>query len=87
MPQYVLPELHTATVLNARAARAFQDGTDEAGSSDDYVLTTVYLATVLFLVAISGQFEVLAARYALMGVGVVILVFAVSKLLSLPRPI
>jgi hypothetical protein len=86
MPQYVLPELRTDGVLNARAARAFKDGSDAAGHSDDYVLTTVYLATVLFLVAISGHFPMLAVRYALMGVGVVILGFAVSQLAWLPAP-
>ena len=86
MPQYKQPELHRADVLDAEATRAFNDGSDAAGHSDDYVLTTVYLATVLFLVAISGHFSMLSLRYALMGVGVLILVFAVGQLLTLPRP-
>jgi len=86
MPQYKQPELQRADALNAKATRAFNDGSDAAGHSDDYVLTTVYLATVLFLVAISGHFEMLSIRYALMGVGVLILAFAVSQLLTLPRP-
>ena len=86
MSQYKQPELHEAAVLNAKATRAFNDGSDAAGHSDDYVLTTVYLATVLFLVAISGHFSLLGARYGLMAVGVLILGFAVSQLLTLPRP-
>jgi len=86
MPQYKQPELAKADALNAKAARAFNDGSNAAGYSDQYVLTTVYFATVLFLIAISGQFKVVGARYALMGIGVVILVFAISQLVTLPRP-
>jgi len=86
MPQYKQPELHTAAVLNEKATAAFNDGSNAAGHSDDYVLTTVYFATVLFLVAISGHFSLLRARYALMTVGVIILAFAVSRLVTLPRP-
>jgi hypothetical protein len=86
MPQYKQPELQKAAALNAKATRAFDDGSTAAGHADDYVLTTVYLATVLFLIAISGHFSMVGARYALMTVGVVILAFAVTQLLSLPRP-
>jgi len=86
MPQYKQPEVHTAAVLNAKATAAFNDGSNAAGHSDDYVLTTVYLATVLFLVAISGHFSLIRARYALMTVGVIILAFAVGRLVTLPRP-
>jgi hypothetical protein len=86
MPQYKQPDVHTAAVLNAKATEYFNDGSNSAGYSDQFVLTTVYLATVLFLVAISGHFSLLGARYGLMGVGVLILLFAISQLLSLPRP-
>ena len=44
------------------------------GNSDGYVRTTVYLATVLFLVGISGHFRVRAARLGLIGIGGFILV-------------
>jgi hypothetical protein len=86
MPEYKQPELAKASVLNAKATRLLSKGSTDAGHADDYVLTTVYLATVLFLIAISGHFSMLGARYALMGVGVVILVFALTQLLSLPQP-
>jgi hypothetical protein len=51
------------------------------------VRTTVYLASVLFLVGISTQFPVRAARYGLIGVGGLILALAVVQLLTLPKPI
>jgi len=53
--------------------------------ADDYVRTTVFLATVLFLVGISGHFRVRGARYGLVGLGTAILVVSVGILLTLPR--
>ncbi len=47
---------------------------------------TVFLATVLFLVGISSHFPLPQARYGLIAVGALILVFAVIQLLGLPRP-
>jgi len=46
----------------------------------------VFLATVLFLVGISGHFRVRQARVGLVAVGVCLLVFAVVQLLGLPGP-
>ena len=46
--------------------------------------TTVYLATVLFLVGISGHFRVRAARIGLVVVGVVVLGIAGVTLATLP---
>ena len=59
---------------------------DAATNADDYVRITVYLATVLFLVGISGHFRLQAARYGLVVVGVVVLVLAVATLTTLPGP-
>ena len=53
---------------------------------DDYVRDTVILASVLFLVGISTQFPIRAARYTLIGLGIVILAFSVAQLLTLPIP-
>ena len=46
----------------------------------------MFLATVLFLVGISGHFRVRQARYGLIGIGALILAFAVFQLLGLPAP-
>ena len=48
--------------------------------------TTVFLASVLFLVGISGHFRVWSARYGLVAVGAGILVLAVTLLLLAPKP-
>jgi hypothetical protein len=46
----------------------------------------VFLATLLFLVGISGHFKLRPARYGLVGVGMALLVFSVVQLLGLPSP-
>ena len=57
-----------------------------AATADGYVRTTVYLATVLFLVGISGHFRVRAARLGLIGIGGVILAFSCVLLILAPKP-
>ena len=86
MPQYKQPEVAQANALDAKADTKYLEGQKDAATADDYVRITVYLATVLFLVGISGHFKVRVARYGLVAIGVVILVFAVAILTTLPRP-
>jgi hypothetical protein len=86
MPQYRQPELAQANMLDARADTHYALGEAAGSNSDGYVRTTVYLATVLFLVGISGHFRVRAARLGLIGVGGVILVFSSVLLLLAPKP-
>ena len=89
MPQYRQPELAQARRLDALADSHYAAGEQAGSNSDGYVRTTVYLASVLFLVGISGHFRVRAARLGLIGVGGVILVFAcvllpVSRMVTPP---
>jgi hypothetical protein len=86
MPQYVQPELAQSRLLDARADTYYLLGEEAGGNADGYVRTTVYLATVLFLVGISGHFRVRAARLGLVGIGGVILAFACVLLVLAPKP-
>ena len=86
MPEYRQPELAQANRLDAVADAHYALGETAGGNSDGYVRTTVYLATVLFLVGISGHFRVRAARLGLIGIGGVILVFSSVLLLLAPKP-
>jgi len=86
MPQYVIPQEAAATVDDAEADAAFAKGTKAGATGDDYVRDTVFLATVLFLVGISSHFPLRSARFALITVGALILVFAVTQVLGLPGP-
>jgi hypothetical protein len=86
MPQYRQPELARAVRLDREADAAFARGVEAGERSDDYVRTTVFLATVLFLVGISTQFPLRGVRYGLVAVGAVLLVFSVVQLAQLPGP-
>jgi hypothetical protein len=86
MPEYIQPGLAQANRLDARANLHYTAGEAAGSNSDGYVRTTVYLATVLFLVGISGHFRVRAARLGLIGIGGVILAFSCVLLLLAPKP-
>jgi hypothetical protein len=86
MPQYVIPQEAAAKIDDAQADASFAKGSDAGATGDEYVRDTVFLATVLFLVGISGHFPLRQARYGLIGVGALILVFAVIQVLGLPGP-
>jgi hypothetical protein len=86
MPQYVIPQETTSRIDDAKADAEFQKGTDAGSTSDKYVRDTVFLATVLFLVGMSSHFRLRPARYTLIGVGGVILVFSLIQLLELRAP-
>jgi hypothetical protein len=86
MPQYVIPQETTSRIDDAKADAEFQKGTDAGSTSDKYVRDTVFLATVLFLVGMSSHFRLRQARYTLIGVGGVILVFSLIQLLELRAP-
>ena len=84
MPEYREPGAEEAVALDRRATRKVEEGQEAAANADDYVRTTVYLATVLFLVGISGHFRVRGARIGLVVVGVVVLGIAGVTLATLP---
>jgi hypothetical protein len=84
MPQYVIPQQAVAKAQDAKADALFARGSNAGATGDKYVRNTVFLATVLFLVGISSHFPIRQARYVLIGIGALILVFAVVQLIELP---
>jgi hypothetical protein len=86
MPQYRQPGIHQANVFDAQADEAFANAADDGETSDKYVRTTVFLASVLFLVGISTRFPLRGGRYALVGLGAVLLVVSIVQLTQLPGP-
>jgi hypothetical protein len=86
MPQYVIPQEQLSYAFDGEAERLFSKGTEAGATADKYVRVTVFLATVLFLVGISGHFPLRQARYGLVGIGGLLLVFSVVQLLGLPGP-
>ena len=86
MPQYVIPQDAASKAHDAQADRAFAEGSEAGATADKYIRATVFLATVLFLVGISGHFRIRPARIGLIAAGGLLLVFAVIQLLGLPGP-
>lgn len=86
MPQYVIPQESASDAYDAKADEEFAKGSAAGGTSDKYVRDTVFLATVLFLVGISGHFPVRRGRYVLISIGGALLIFSVIQLLGLPGP-
>ncbi len=86
MPQYLIHQEVEAGVLDRQAEVEFARGSSAGSTGDEYVRDTVFLATVLFLVGISSHFPVRQARYGLICIGALILVFAVIQELGLPGP-
>jgi hypothetical protein len=86
MPQYVIPQDAVAKGHDAHADAEFAQGSEAGETADKYIRATVFLATVLFLVGISGHFRIRQARMGLIGAGGLLLAFAVIQLLGLPGP-
>jgi hypothetical protein len=86
MPQYHQPALRVANALDGQADADFATGASEGETSDKYIRTTVYLASVLFIVGISAHFPLRSIRYGLIGLGGVMLVFSLVLLAQLPGP-
>ena len=86
MPQYHQPGLERSKALDTEADEAFAAGASAGETSDKYVRTTVFLASVLFLVGISTHFPIRGVRYALVGLGATLLVVSLVQLTQLPGP-
>ena len=84
--EYVQPDGAKTAALDAQADALYALGATDGSTSDGYVRTTVYLATVLFLVGISGHFVVRSARIGLIATGGAILFVSVVLLVLAPKP-
>jgi len=85
MPEYVNPQLERGAAMNGLATRRFVEGTAARGHPDDYIRTTVMLATVLFLIALSQRFRVRRVRYGVLGVAGGLMIFGLVTILTFPR--
>lgn len=84
MPQYRQPELAQAAALDAKASAQYAVGVQAGANSDNYVRDTIYLATILFLIGISGHFRFFRIRLGLVILGGLMLVVAVVQIVTSP---
>jgi hypothetical protein len=85
MPEYRNPLLEEGARLNDRADRTFDAGTTARHHADEYIRTTVVLATVLFLLALSQRFRVRQVRIGVLVLAIGLMVYGLATLLTFPR--
>ena len=83
MPEYQPPELDVVARLDADSKQDFETAAEADRTSDSYVRTTVFLASVLFLVGISTHFPLRNVRYGLIGLGGVLLLYSLVQIVQL----
>ena len=85
MPQYVNHDLEEGEELNAEAERILDEGTEAQTTAHRYVFTTVVLATVLFLLALSQRFEISNVRIGILVVAGGLMLYGLITLIAFPR--
>ncbi len=84
LPQYRPAGFVRADRLERVADERLAQGEDSTTHTDDYVLTTVFFAAVLFFAGISLRFEWERLRVAVLVLGLVFLVYALVRIGALP---
>jgi hypothetical protein len=85
MPQYHNASVASGAELNAHASDVFQQGVEARETGEKYVRTTVLLATVLFLIALSQRFALSKVRAGLLVVAVALLVLSLVSIATYHR--
>jgi hypothetical protein len=86
MPQYHPTGEAESRSLDAAADAEYRNGQHAGETADDFIRTTVVLASVLFLVGISSHFSIITARLGLLAIAATLLVAASATILQLPPP-
>jgi len=85
MPEYQNFLLERGHFLNERANQVFEAGTVARETSDDYIRTTVVLATVLFLLALSQRFRLPKVRVGVLVLAAGLMAYGLIAIISFPR--
>lgn len=85
MPQYRNAQTDLGAKKNTLASVVFEAGAHARETGEKYVRTTVLLATVLFLIALSQRFGLLKVRVGLLTVALVLLIFSAVEIIRYPR--
>jgi hypothetical protein len=85
MPEYVNPQIEKGTALNEQANATFEAGTAARSTADQYIRTTVVLASVLFLLALSQRFRLRQVRIGVLVVAGVLMLYGIAAIISFER--
>ncbi|HYJ13501.1 MAG TPA: hypothetical protein VEW66_07915 [Thermomicrobiales bacterium] len=83
MVEYVQPAMEESRRLETEASELFNIGQSANNMSGDYVLTTLFLATSLFFLAIATRLKWIWAQLGLTGIATVALVAAMLYITTL----
>lgn len=84
LPQYQVSKAQEADQLEADAEAKFAEGTEANETSDNYILNTVILASVLFLGGIASRFKAMSARWVIIIFSLVILAYGLFNIFTYP---
>jgi hypothetical protein len=84
MPEYMVPERERSGQLEAEAEALFEEGEYANKQSDNYVLNTVFLATVLFFAGIVTKVRGRPARTVIVTLGAILLLYGIYHVATLP---
>ena len=84
MPQYHQAEAERAAQLERNADHLVEDGSTARDRADEYVLNTVFFASVLFFAGISLRISTERLRIGILGLGVAFLLHGVVQIILLP---
>jgi hypothetical protein len=84
MAQYKQPELATAAALDKKATEDYTLGVQAGSNADNYIRDTIYLATILFLIGISGHFRFLWIRISLVILSGLMMIVAIFTIATAP---
>src|SRR4051812_15465312 len=84
LPEYRLADTARSARLDSAADDLFAEGTEAKRTDDRYVLSTVFLAAVLFFAGISLRLDWRPLRIAVLGMAFVLLAGGVAFVLTLP---
>ena len=84
VPQYRLAGLDRATALDHKADDLYAEGTRAKTKDDDYILSTVFFAAVLFFSGVSLRLDWRPLRVAVLAMAGVMLLGGAIFVLTLP---
>ena len=85
MPEYSNHREKEATKLGLQANKAFEEGRSSRETGEDYVRVTVFLATILFIIALSQRLMVRRVQLGLLGVAFLFIGITLYLLVIYPR--
>lgn len=84
LPEYRIADSVRSDRLEVEGTKLFAQGKEATKRADAYVLITVFFAAVLFFAGMSLRFAWPAMRVVVLGIGVVLLVYGLVRLATMP---